>query len=181
MGGWMLQAQPSCWVGPALAFEIATALIGLAGAVVGGGISSVTTLLIARGEREKYRRERSWDVRRESYTRIIGALDRARAIMHHIDEGYSEDPHVWDSSEQNKKAQAQMIEYFHFARDAVHSNRLMLSKAFVAKYEEMNVALREADNPSLAAPESSQIAASVLKRIVPEMEELAIKELGFNF
>jgi gas vesicle protein len=161
-----------------MAFEITSALIGLGGAVIGGGISSATTLLIARSEREKYRRERSWDLRREAYTAIIGALDRARAITQHIDEGYSDDPHVWDASENNRKAQAQMVEYFHVARNAFHAHKLMLSKAFAAKYEEMNHGLGEADNPNLAPPEGADIAASVMQRIVPEMEELAMRELG---
>lgn len=161
-----------------MAFEIATALIGLAGALVGGGISSATTLLIARSEREKFRRERSWDLRREAYTAIIGALDRARAITVHIDDGYGDDPHVWDASDANRKAQAQMVEHFHAARNAFHAHKLMLSKAFVAKYEAMNTGLGEADNPNLMPPEGAEMAAKVMQRIVPEMEELAMRELG---
>lgn len=163
-----------------MAFEIASAVIGLAGALVGGAISSVTTLLIARGEREKYRRERSWDLRREAYTTIIGALDRARAIAQHIDDEYSDDPHGWDASENNRKAQTQMVEHFHAARNAFHSQKLMLSKAFVAKYEEMNRGLGAGDNPNLAPPESAEIAASVMRKIVPEIEELATRELGVS-
>lgn len=161
-----------------MAFEITSALIGLAGALVGGAISSATTLLIARSEREKYRRERSWDLRREAYTTIIGALDRARAITQHIDDSYDDDPHAWDASDENRKAEAQMIEYFHDARGAFHAHKLMLSRAFVAKYEEMNLRLGEADNSNLIPPEGAEIAARVMARIVPEMEELAIRELG---
>ncbi len=161
-----------------MAFEIATALIGLGGAVIGGAISSTTTLLISRSEREKYRRERSWDLRREAYTVIIGALDRARAITLYIDDGYDDDPHAWHGSDEDRKAQAQMIEHFHAARGAFHAHKLMLSKAFVAKYNEMNESLGEADNPNLVPPESAEIAARIMQRIVPEMEELAMRELG---
>jgi hypothetical protein len=163
-----------------VAFEIAVALIGLGGAVIGGGISSAATILIARNEREKFRRERSWDLRREAYTVIIGSLDRARAITVHIDEGYDEDPHAWDASDGNRKAQSQMVEFFHAARTAFHAHRLVLSKAFVAKYEEMNRCLGEAENPNLIPPETAEIAASAMQRIVPEMEELAIRELGLD-
>lgn len=161
-------------------FEIATALIGLGGAVIGGAISSATTLLIARTEREKYRRERSWDFKREAYTTIIGALDRARAITQHIDDEYAEDPHGWDASPANRKAQGQMVEFFRAAREAFHANKLMLSKAFVAKYDEMNRSLDESNNPNLAPPEIADIAARVMERIVPEMEELAARELGVS-
>lgn len=161
-----------------MAFEIAAALIGLAGAAIGGGISSATTLLIARRDSERFRSERSWELRREAYTAIIGALDRARAITRHINEGYREDPHAWDESESNRKAQTQMIEFFHVARQAFHANRLMLSKAFVAKYDEMNHDLGEGENPDLAPPESADIAATVMARILPEMEQLALRELG---
>ena len=158
--------------------DVVAALIGLAGAVVGGGISSVTTILIARSERAKFRRERSWDLRREAYTKIIGALDRARAITVHIDDGYDDDAHAWDASEANKASQAQMIEHFHAARIEFHANRLMLSSAFVAQYEKMNRELGEADNPNLIPPESAEIAASVMNRILPEMVALAKQELG---
>jgi len=163
-----------------MAFEITSALIGLAGAVVGGGISSITTLLIAKTERQKYRRERSWDLRREAYTTIIGALDRARAIAKYIDMEYGNDPHGWDASESNRKAQSQLVEHFHAARESFHANRLMLSKAFVAKYDEMNDSLAEGSNPNLIPLETSEIAASVMHRIVPEMEQLAAKELGVS-
>jgi gas vesicle protein len=163
-----------------MAFEITSALISLAGAVVGGGISSITTLLIAKTERQKYRRERSWDLRREAYTTIIGALDRARAIAQYIDREYCNDPHGWDASEYNKKAQKELVEHFQTAREAFHANRLMLSKNFVAKYDEMNDALAEGGNPNLAPPETSEIATSVMQRIVPEMEQLAAKELGVS-
>ena len=160
--------------------EVVTALIGLGGAVVGGGISSVTTILVARAEREKYRGERSWDLRREAYTNIIGALDRARAIIVHIDDGYDHDAHAWDASEANRASQAQMIEHFHAARTEFHANRLMLSSAFVAQYERMNRELGEADNPNLIPPESAGMAVRVMNQVVPEMEALAKKELGVD-
>ena len=41
-----------------MGLEIQVALIGLIGAIVGGGISSLTTLLISRSERKKFARER---------------------------------------------------------------------------------------------------------------------------
>lgn len=71
-----------------------------------------------------------------------------------------------------------MIEHFHAARIEFHANRLMLSSAFVAQYEKMNRELGEADNPNLIPPESAEIAASVMNRILPEMEALAKQELG---
>ncbi|WP_313809358.1 hypothetical protein [Sphingobium sp.] len=164
-----------------MALEIATALIGLAGAMIGGGISGLTTILVASGEREKYRRERPWELRREAYTKIIGALDRALAITAHINDGYGGDPHSWDASEANAKAQAQMIEHFHIARIEFHANRLMLSPAFVAKYEEMNQVLGEANNPNLLPPESAGMAVAAMRRVVPDMEALAKQELGVDF
>lgn len=164
-----------------MAAEALTALIGLGGAIIGGAISSITTLLVARSEREKYRRERSWDLRREAYTKIIGALDRARAITAHINDQYAEDPHRWDASDENRTAQAQMVEHFHAARNEFHANRLMLSSAFVSAYERMNRELGEADNPNLIPPEGAELAAGVMHRTVPAMEALAKKELGVEF
>jgi gas vesicle protein len=159
-------------------FEIASALIGLGGVVIGGAISSVTTLLINRNERKKFRIDRSWDLRREAYTAIIGALDRARAILDHIDEGYREEPHAYDESEASKNASKQMIEQFHLARMAFHANRLMLSKAFASKYDKLNTELDAASSPNLAPPEKAAIASEIATRIVAELEELALIELG---
>jgi hypothetical protein len=159
-------------------FEIISALVGLGGVVIGGAISSVTTLLISRSERRKFRDERSWDLRREAYTRIIGALDRGRAILSHIDQGYQENPHAYDESDACKQATKQMIEYLHVARTAFHANRLVLSKAIVAKYDQLNTELEAASDPNLLPPQKASVAAEIATRIVSEMETLARDELG---
>src|SRR4051812_22421374 len=164
-----------------MTLEIAAALIGLGGALLGGAISSVTTIVIHRSEREKHRREQSWDLRREAYTAIIGSLDRARAILDHIDEGYNVDAEAYDASEANQKATAQMIEFFYLARAAFHANRLMLSKAFIEKYDGLNTELDGASSPALAPPEKAAMAAEITRRMVGGMEELAISELGIVF
>jgi hypothetical protein len=161
-----------------MAFEIATALIGLGGALLGGAISSLTTIAIHYGQSEKHRRERSWDLRREAYTTIIGSLDRARAILEHIEEGYKQDPHGYDASEANGKASAQMIEFFHVARASFHANRLMLSKAFIGKYDELNSLLEEASNPDVGPVEKAGKAAEITRTKVGEMEDMAVAELG---
>lgn len=53
---------------------IVSALIGLGGALIGGGLTSGTTLLIDRGNRSRFSRERVWDERRGAYTKIIAAV-----------------------------------------------------------------------------------------------------------
>ncbi len=161
-----------------MALEITAALIGLAGALIGGGISSLTSVVIARGEREKYRHERSWDLRREAYTRIIGALDRSRAITAHIADGYNDDPHNWYKSKANENACAQMVEHFHAARSEFHASKLMLSDDFSSLYEQMNRSLAEVDNPNLAPPERADATAKLMKELVPRMEAMAKRELG---
>lgn len=161
-----------------MAPDLASAFIGLAGAIVGGLISSSTAVLLHWRDRGKYREEHAWDTRRKAYTEIIGALDRARALAAHIDAEYQDDPHQWDASDNNRRAQVQMVEHFHAARAAFHANRLMLSRAFIAKYEQMNRDLGEGDNPNLIPPEAADIAAQVMERTVPDFEALAWKELG---
>lgn len=116
----------------------------------------------------------------EGYTTIIGALDRARAITQRIDDDYAEDPHGKDASPANRKAQGQMVKFFCAAWEAFHANKLMLSKAFIAKYDKMNRSLVESNNPNLALPEIADIAARVMERIVPEVEELAARELSVS-
>jgi len=71
-----------------------------------------------------------------------------------------------------------MNEYFHVTRNAVHASRLMLSKSFAARYDKMNQRLGEADHQNLMPPKSAEIAARVMRSIVPELEDLTIREFG---
>ena len=164
-----------------MGLELDVAWIGLGGAVVGGLISGLTTWLVQLGERRKYRRERSWDLRREAYTGIIGSLDRARAILAYIDKGYDEDPQVFDGSEHERRASTQMIEQMQAARFAYHAQRLILSQAFIARYETYLADMDTVQETNLDPPEKAHQAATTIADAVVALENLAATELGFDF
>ncbi len=71
-----------------------------------------------------------------------------------------------------------MAEYFRVARTAFHANRLMLSKAFVSKYNQLNTELNAASGLNLAPSKKATMASEIAIRIVAELEELALTELG---
>lgn len=161
--------------------EVVIALIGLGGVVVGGLISALTAWLIQRGERKKYKRERSWDLRREAYTAIIGSLDRARAILAMIDKSYTDDPHGFGGTPHEVQASKQMIEQMQAARFAYHAQRLILSIAFIARYDVYLAAMDAVQEADLAAPEKAQQAVAAISLAVTDLEQLASAELGFDF
>ncbi|MDV6332388.1 hypothetical protein [Asticcacaulis sp. 201] len=161
-----------------MALEIETALIALGGVVIGGSISSFTTLMVHRGERQKFRRERSWELRREAYTSIFGSLDRARDILAYINEAYKDDPHGYDASKERREAQGQMIELFQAARSTFHTNRLMLSKAFVSEYQYMLEQINEASCENLIPPEVAEKTLLAVQTALPRLELLARRELS---
>lgn len=164
-----------------MGLELDVAWIGLGGVVVGGLISGLTSWLVQLGERRKYRRERSWDLRREAYTGIIGSLDRARAVLVYIDKGYDENPQGFGGSEHEQRATKQMIEQMQAARFAYHAQRLILSQAFVARYETYLADMDSVQEANLDPPGKAHQAATVIADTVVALENLAAAELGFDF
>lgn len=147
-----------------MGLEVQVALIGLIGAIVGGGIASLTALLTSRSERKKFARERLWDQRREGYSKIISSLVTATNIATHMDEEYSDDPHGYDASERSRQAMAEYIAHMHSARDALNAYRLVLSASFVEIYETAQRQLEaEAGNPNLVPPEGAEITGTIMK------------------
>lgn len=157
------------------------AWIGLGGVVVGGLISSFTAWLIQLGERRKYRRERSWDLRREGYTGIIGSLDRARAILVLLDKGFDENPEGFPGSPHEVQASKQMIEQMQAARFAYHAQRLILSAGFIARYDTYLADMDAVQEANLNPPEKAHQAAMAIADAVADLETLASSELGFDF
>lgn len=161
-----------------MGLEIEVALIGLIGAIVGGGISSLTTLLIARSERKKFVRERLWDQRREGYSKIVSSLVAATNIAMHMDDEYSDDSHGYDASDAQRQAMAEFIAHMHSARDTFNSYRLVLSPSFVDLYDSIQTQLKnEAQNPNLAPPEGADIMATTMTNALPKLLAQAVKEL----
>lgn len=161
-----------------MAYEIETALIGLTGVLLGGVVSGAATYLVQRGERDKHMRERSWDFRREAYTKILGSLDRASSLMDRMNEGYRENPHAYDPSREREELSAHFVTQYHEARAAIHANRLMLSKDFLREFDHLQSGLAQAESDNLAPPESAKIVAEEIQTSVKRLEEIGRRELG---
>lgn len=161
-----------------MALEIQVAAIGLAGALIGGAISSFTTWRIAVSERHKFARDRLWDLRREAYMNVIGALYQAGRLATHMSERYADDAHAFDESADKKLALKQFGDSFDDAQLAFTRNMLLLSPAFTEAFEKM---LRElgqiADNPNLAPPEAADMLAEQMEPKIMLLTAMAQDEI----
>ena len=137
----------------------ATALIGLAGVVLGGLISSGTTWLMARSERMKFAREKLWDVRREAYMNVIGSLVQAKRLAKHMADQYDDDPHRYDASDELRRALTQFVDAFGAAQAAFVTNQLMLSTNFIDRFETLLHEVGDVNqNDNLLPPERARLA-----------------------
>lgn len=158
--------------------ELASALIGLAGAVVGGGITSFTTWVISRSEHGRFARERTWDIKREVYTKLLGSLVKAVRWAENIDRRYQDDPHRYDASNDVKKHGAHFVGFMQEAQDAFASNRLMISATIVKRFVQLQSELEDvSDNPNLAPPEQAELAHKALKAGFDALSDMAKKEI----
>jgi len=159
--------------------EIVTALIGLAGALIGAGAATITTVTINRNERTKFARERVWDLRREAYTKIISALGPAQQISEHIAQSYDDDPHGYDAGKPVKEAMAEFTKHYRAARDFYYGFRLVLSREFAVAYQKLLDGMRDiSDNPNLIPPESASMVAKCVKGATEELIEIAQLEIA---
>ena len=153
--------------------ELVIAVIGLAGAIIGGGITSFTTWLIARGERVKHKREIIWDSRRDAYTKIIGSMVQATRLIEHINEN-----HQSDSIDDVKQASAEFSDSFKEARAVFTSNTLLISNLFSEKFEIIHNNISNIKkNPTLVLSETTDKVWLAMSSGCRELLEIAKAEI----
>ena len=161
-----------------MSFEIVNAAIGLIGAVIGGGITSFTTWIIARGERTKHKRERIWDLRRDAYTKIIGSMVQANRLIGHVNKRYQFDAHESDSNVNVKQALNEFIDNFKNARDIFTSNSILISNEFSEKFESIHSKFDEiARDQDTAELNKLHMARAVINGGCRELLSLAKAEI----
>jgi hypothetical protein len=74
-----------------MALELQIAYIGLAGAVIGGAISSLTSWCVSQSERHKFAQDRIWDIRAETYTKLIATLAAIERLGKKIEYEWSDE------------------------------------------------------------------------------------------
>ena len=146
-----------------MADEIAVAMIGLVGALVGGGLTSGTTWLIAHGDRTKFAREKVWEDKRQTYSKIIPVMVKVTRIASTINDGYQDDPHTFDASSYRVELGRQYAEAYGEMVDAFESGIIAISSAFFHRFDLLRDQLkRDADNPNLSPPEQAEITHRLL-------------------
>lgn len=161
-----------------MAAELEIAFIGLAGALLGGGLTSLTTWLIARSERAKFARERIWDLRREGYTKILAKLAPASRLATHEHHSHQDDIHGHYATDEARGANAQINELLNSADAEFGDYRLALSLEFVTSYEQFREDLAEANHFNLIPPERAEGTAQVLKAACKRLTEIGTSEVA---
>lgn len=158
--------------------QVTAALIGLLGALVGGGITSFTTWIIARTQRTKFARERMWDLRREAYTKIIASIVPATRVAEHMHLQFQEDAHGYSASKEMRQAVSEYASHMKAAQDAFHINRLMLSPAFAEAFLQL---LRKlggvASDPNQLPPDAAKATWLIIEEESRALLELALAEI----
>ncbi|WP_334185076.1 hypothetical protein [Novosphingobium sp.] len=163
-----------------MAFEIQTALFSLGGVVIGGGISSATTWLIARSERRKFAREKTWDVRRQAYTKIIAEMVVATSWANEMELGFRRNPREYEKSPKADKDSGEFAGCVVTAKRVFIANRLMLSQRFVAEFDAiMNDFERENRETLIQANLVSKIH-EIFERGTKRLTEIGISETVAN-
>lgn len=159
-----------------MAFEVDGAVMGLVGVVIGGAISGGTTWLVARADRYRFARERTWDLRREAYTDIIAQLMATDSWAKVIDTRYDDDPHTYDASQDIREHTKQFAGYYQEAKAKYTMTRLIISDQFAARFETMMHDLEGIDsNQNLLPPESAKMVYELIHTAMGEL-----MKIGFN-
>lgn len=161
-----------------MAQEVLVAAIGLVGVLVGGGITSATTWLVARGERTKFAHEKLWEERRVAYTKIIGAMVKATRIASNISKRYEADAHGFDASPDMHAMLKQFGEAYVEAHDVFESNTLVLSTAFYRKFGSFTSQFgRDVENQNLLPPEQAERCFRVMEQNTNALRAMAEVEI----
>lgn len=158
-----------------MAFEIGTALIGFGGVIIGGLISSGTTWFIARNERHKFARERTWDLRREAYTKIIGHLVAASSWAKLMNDNYKKG---YPNYENSSAASGHGEQFSHFMKEAKKEytiNRLILSNGFAKTFDHMFAAL-EGIQLNIVLPDSAEQTWQLLNQSTDALMAIGLHE-----
>lgn len=151
--------------------SVVSAMIGLVGAVVGGGISALTNYLISKNTLDQYKQEKSWEVRKEAYSAIINGLTLAKNQALNILEGYAPHPDDWYGSNRYNETKGKIFENLKLSYDAFQKNRLFLSNDFIKQYEAMRDKMN--DDTYSFPPDIDENISNTLQKNVPLLEALA--------
>jgi hypothetical protein len=121
-----------------MALEIQVALIGLSGALVGGGLTSWVTWMIAKNERTRFAGERFYEARRQGYTEITAALAAVERyslrVAHKLQDG---DIEAYENSELYKLEAQTMSDMGRTLVNAYTTNRIVMSDEMAARLKSL--------------------------------------------
>lgn len=167
---------------------ILAALISIAGALGGTYLgmrlnrsSAVKTALdLADVERHKYTQDRLWDHRKDSYTSIIAGLRATARLAKVVDDGYNDGemhPEEYHGSEGSTKQINELWEKWRETKADYENARLLLSDAFVIRFEQLENDLDAVDHDDIP-PAVYSACEKVFRDAVPALLEIAKGEIA---
>jgi hypothetical protein len=156
----------------------------LAGTFLGSWLNRRTTLStaldIAEVERHKYTQDRLWDHRKDSYTAILAGLRATSKHAYTVDRGYNGGemhPEEYHASDERTIQVRTLWDKWRETESEYESARLLLSDAFVARFEKIGDDLNAVDIDDLPPCIHSDFA-DIFRSAVPEMLAIAQAEIA---
>lgn len=149
----------------------------------GQAITAVATLAGALGgaflnhhfSTKKYRNEKIWEKRTESYSEIIYQMQKAQRCFESTLSYYEEDPHRAYQDARVRSHEEAAGEALAAASDKVRSSFLHLSADFVKSFEAFRTEMYSMED---ADPhEQVDIAITTIKNALPSLERMARRDL----
>ena len=112
-----------------------------------------STILVNRFNRDKHKRDRTWEKRTEAMSEMLQAIHRARMKFQSAKRNYDEDAVRAHSSDDVAAIEAASYAELRKADTAYRANFLFFSPAYVAMYEKHQDDYEAIDGHTLSPPE----------------------------
>lgn len=162
---------------------IVSALIGLGGALVGGGLTSGVTYITARSERDKFARDKLWEERRASYTSILNKLSACERAADTVNRGFNDGPpgsgydyhggaaYRTDVSDLRAKHRALV--------NAINSNQLVATRTMADRVDRLTFDIAALEQDDLLPPEDAERTWEIYAEAEKDVRRIGKQDLGF--
>jgi hypothetical protein len=120
--------------------RLTPAAAGLLGALIGVTGTLLVTIVNGLIGRNRYRRDKIWELRQEACNAIVGALRAATPLADRIYEGFAEDEHRYYGSDDLQRDHKRYWDQIAKADEAFKANYLILPPRFRGRYERLTKA-----------------------------------------
>ena len=139
-----------------------------------------STYLANRFNRDRHKKDRTWEKRAEAMGKILHAIHRACLTFRNVKSYYDEDPIRAHSSDEVAALERKAYEEVRKAESVYRSSFLFLSRAFIASYTKYRDSL-EAMNEDLSPPEVTDAMLEQLEAAAEDLSKQAQSDVAERY